>query len=114
MMRIDFDRQEMHSISCSQSQGVLKIMKEVTEMSMKERLQMHREIVREQERKIKEWKPQTVSDAVKGFHGESYISIETKEYGQFWLGKAKYAFSHIAYESRSKRAETIGHRIIIC
>ena len=33
-------------------------MKEVTEMTMKERLQMHREIVREQERKIKEWREQ--------------------------------------------------------
>lgn len=55
---IDFDGQGRNFLPCGQSQGVLKIMKEVTEMSMKERLKMHKEIVREQERKIKKWREQ--------------------------------------------------------
>ena len=58
MMKIDFDGQGRNFLPCGQSQGVLKIMKEVTEMSMKERLQKHREIEAEQERKIKKWREQ--------------------------------------------------------
>lgn len=82
-------------------------------MTMKEKVRIHVEIERENRRKLEEWKPLTVSNAIHKFPDDSIISIATKEYGVFWIGRAKFAFSHIGCDTMKESAEIVGQRIVI-
>lgn len=54
----------------------------------------------------------TILEALKRFDKNAVVSLETEQYGQFWLGKAKFATSSLTFQALSKEVKISGASII--
>ena len=46
-------------------------------------------------------------DKIKALDPERVISLKTKQYGVFWTGKVKFAFSHLSYAAWNSTDDSI-------
>lgn len=54
----------------------------------------------------------TILDALKHFKQDTIVSLETERYGQFWLGKAKFATSNLSFQALKREVKISGTSII--
>lgn len=53
-----------------------------------------------------------IREALKHFKPDTIVSLETERYGQFWLGKAKFAANNLTFQALNQEVKILGTSII--